>query len=96
MSDSGHFGGLLRPQRNFFRPDIRVNGFQNQRDTIETVILHDPTKASWPILPSPAMVTVDAAAKSAFGIIQVHAAQILEADDPFEFGEGLFTLLRAA
>ena len=43
-----------------------------------------------------AMVTVNAAAKRTLGIIQVHAAQILEADDTLEVGKGLLAGFGAA
>lgn len=46
-------------------------------------------KQSWPMLPSQTMVTVNPAAKGAFGIVEVHAAQILKADDTVEVGKGL-------
>lgn len=35
------------------------------------------------------MVTVNPAAKGALGIVEVHAAQILKADDTVEVGKGL-------
>ena len=43
-----------------------------------------------------AVVTVNAAGERAFRIVQVHTAQILKTDNPFEISEGFFTLFGAA
>ena len=42
------------------------------------------------------MVAVNPAAEGAFGIVEVHTAQILKTDNTFEIGKGLFTFFRAA
>lgn len=74
-------------------PDRFVDGFEHHRDVIKATIVHDEAeKVEAEVALGQTMVTIDPAAELCFGTIQVHAAQVFEANNPVELRKGPFTV----
>src|SRR5690554_4997056 len=75
-------GDLLGPDRGF-------NGFQHQRYPVNAWITHDGSEGVEPNIAFPqAMMTINAAGQLALGIVEVHAAQVLESYHLAELVQG--------
>ncbi len=105
-SCSRHLPGKNTPQHlllqcvqlaDLLGPDGRVHRLQHQGDLLETVVVHDVAEGFPAELAlAKAFVAVHPAAQVRLGIVQVHAAQVAEADDLIELGKGRFTGLAGA
>ena len=71
---------------DFFRPERFVNGLENHRNVVETGVVHQKLKsAETKLAGTDAVVAVQMSAELALRVVQMHAAEITEADQTLEF-----------